>query len=155
MAKVFKVKYKEREALARALRREIETKGLVDTRAMKKGVRIAATNNTMMNLNGLFIEIVVPFYYRFQDSFASDGYNTNLWNGGVIVPQDVTVDWLRNSKTQQVITEIIDQYIQWRVDNFPLFEVARIPENPRVYIGFDFYGDDSGKWNGKKDFKKA
>ena len=155
MAEVFKVKYKEREALARALRREIVTKGLVADGALKKGIRIAA-EGTRVNLNGIFLTIVAPYYYQFNDSFVYGGNRINLWNGGVIDPLPVTEDWLKQSKTKEILSEITNQYIQWRADKYGIFEgIEELSEKVRNYIGFEFYGDDSGKWNLTRGYKQV
>jgi hypothetical protein len=139
MAKQFKVKYKERAALARALQREVKTLGLVDTWSMHDGIRIAASSG--MNLNGITITVVAPYYYLFQDEGAK------LWNGGRIPAQHITDKWIAQSKVQNIIATIAEQYIQWRIENFPIFAVAQIRDNPKVRVGFSFFGDPSGKWN--------
>lgn len=139
MAKEFKVKYKERAALARALQREVKSLGLVDTWAMHDGIRIAATSG--MNLNGVTISVIAPYYYLFQDEGA------RLWNGGKIPAQHITQKWLQQSKVKDVIATIVEQYIQWRMNEYPLLGVAKFTDNPNIFIGFSFFGDPSGKWN--------
>ena len=136
MAKQFKVKYKERAALARALQREIKQQGLVDTWTLHDGVRIAATSN--VNMNGVNITVVAPYYYYFLD----EGTRT-------IRPHDITADWLQRPKVQALVNEITQQYIAWRISNFDIFTdpdaLNGIPD--RVKVGFDLFGDPTGKWN--------
>ena len=136
----FKVKYKERAALARALSREIRSLGLVDTWTLVEGIRIAA-EESYVELNTINIRVVAPYYYLFQDKGA------DLWNGGRIVPQDITTKWTQTSAFQKVIEEIVQQYIDWSIENYPILEVAKMMNKPRIQIGFSFYGDESGKWN--------
>jgi hypothetical protein len=136
----FKVKYKERAALARALSREIRTLGLVDTWSLYEGIRIAA-EGSYVELNTINIRVVALYYYLFQDKGA------NLWNGGRIVPQDITRKWIESADFQKVIETIVQQYIDWSLENYPILEVARFMDNPKVQVGFSFYGDESGKWN--------
>jgi hypothetical protein len=135
----FKVKYKERAALARALQREIKSLGLVDTYAMYDGIRIAASSG--MNLNGITVTVVAPYYYLFQDEGAK------LWNGGRIPAQHVTDKWLQRSDTGSIIATITQQYIEWRMNEYPLLGIATFVDNPRVRVGLSLYGDPSGKWN--------
>lgn len=155
MAKVFKVKYKERAALARALQREVKNKGLVQEWSMHNSIRIAA-EGTKVNLNGIFITVVALYYYQFNDSFVYNGNRINLWNGGVIDPLPVTEDWLKQPKVKEVLDTIMNQYIEWRTENFGLFKgIGELKENPRLYLGFEFYGDDSGKWNKSTAYKQV
>jgi hypothetical protein len=147
----FKVKYKERAALARALSREIRSLGLVDTWTLVEGVRIAAEGSNV-ELNTINLRVVAPYYYLFQDRGA------DLWNGGKITAQDITRKWTESAQDitrkwtesaafQKVIAEIVQQYIDWSIEEFPILEVAKFMDNPSVKIGFSFYGDESGKWN--------
>lgn len=136
----FKVKYKERAALARALSREIRSLGLVDTMTLMEGVRIAAEGSNV-ELNTINLRVVAPYYYLFQDRGA------DLWNGGRIVPQDITRKWTEGADFQKVIADIVQQYIDWSIDNFPILEVAKFMDDPKIKIGFSFYGDETGKWN--------
>jgi len=140
MAKEFKVKYKERAALARALQREVKSLGLVDTWAMHDGIRIAASSG--MNLNGINITVVAPYYYLFQDNGA------RLWNGGKIPAQHITQKWLKRSKVTDVLATVIQQYIEWRYKEYGELGLAgNISNKPQVFVAFDFYGDPTGKWN--------
>lgn len=145
----FKVKSKERQALARALSREIRGLGLVDTRTLMDGVRIAAEGSNVQ-LNTINIRVVAPYYYLFQDmgtgvqSISPVGGAAG-WNG--VPAQRITQKWTEGSDFKAVIETIVQQYIDWSIENFPILEVARFMDNPKIQIGFSFFGDPSGKWN--------
>lgn len=136
MAKQFKVKYKERAALARALQREVKTLGLVDTWAMHDGIRIAATSN--VNMNGINITVVVPYYFVFQDE------GTKYIAAKRIIPK-----WLNRPKVEAVVTDITQQYIAWRIANFDIFtDPDALIDIPAIRVDYELYGDPSGKYNG-------
>jgi hypothetical protein len=135
----YKVKYATRNKLARALQQEVRRLGLIDTGALYDSLRISAM--TGEELNKIDITIVALYYYLFQDKGAI------LWNGGFIEPQNITELWLAAPRVQAVIAEIAADYIQWQFQNYPLLQMAKILNNPTVRVGFDLYGDPSGKWN--------
>jgi hypothetical protein len=140
----FKVKTKERKALARALQREIKSLGLVDTWAMYDGVRIAAESSSV-ELNVITLTVVAPYYYLFQD--MGTVRDTKEGKRMVLKPQNITEKWTERPAFQKVITEILQQYVDYTMENFPILNVGKILTNPRVQIGFSFYGDETGKWN--------
>lgn len=132
----FKVKSKERKALARELRREISSLGLVDTGAMKDGVRVTV-QSAAISFNQINLTVVAPYWYLFQDKGTSRG----------IDPQNITKRWLARPKVKTIITEILQQYIDYTIENFPILQVAKVLTDPVLLVGFSFYGDASGKWN--------
>jgi hypothetical protein len=141
MAKTFKVKSKERKAIQRAIERQIQKYGLVDTFAMKDSVRIAA--GSRVSLNKVYITVVALYYYRFHDTFASNGFSTK--NG--INPVDITIDAFQDPRVQETLATIYEQYDAWLRKEFPLMGIAKIKNDPEVLVGFEFYGSPDSKWN--------
>lgn len=148
MAKIFKVKSKERKVIQRAIERQIQKYGLVDTYSMKDSVRIAA--GSRVALNKVYFTVVALYYFQFHDTFAANGYPTK--NG--VVPQDIVIDAFQDPRVQETLGVIYEQYTQWLMENFPLFGVAQLKDNPEIYVGFEFYGSPDSKWNRAKQFKK-
>lgn len=138
MAK-FKVKYATRNRLAKALQREVKQLGLIDTGALYDSIRVSAMTGD--KLNELNVTVNALYYYLFQDKGA------DLWNGGFITPQDITKQWVNSASVQQIFGEILGEYVAWQFENYPLLQMATILNNPQIKIGFNLYGDPSGKWN--------
>jgi hypothetical protein len=139
MAKTFKVKYATRNRLAKALQREVKQLGLIDTGALYDSIRVSAMTGD--KLNELNVTVNALYYYLFQDKGA------DLWNGGFITPQDITQQWVNSASVQQIFGEILGEYVAWQFENYPLLQMATILNNPQIKIGFNLYGDPSGKWN--------
>lgn len=141
MAKTFKVNYKTRLKLQRAIQQQIQAKGLVDTFAMKDSVRISSTTG---DLNQLYVTINAIYYYMFIDKGA------DLWNGGVIEAYDVTGDALNSPLGQEFQKDCVDAYVSWMLANYPILDVGRIAvDKLKVNVKYNLYGDESGKWNGE------
>lgn len=146
--KNFKVRYKERAVIQRAYQRAIQRFGLVDTFAMKDSIRVGA--ESMMNLNGLYITINAIYYLRFHDSFASQGYSTK--NG--VNPVPITQEAFTDPKVQEALSTIIENYTQWRLENFPILQNASgLIKDPKIFVGFNFFGD-GGKWKESIDYRR-
>lgn len=122
----FKVKYATRNKLARSLQQEIRALGLVDTGALYESVRISAMTGTELNVINMTINAM--FYYLFLDEGTSRG----------IPPYSITDKWLRRSDVQQIIAEVTQEYIAWQFQQYPLLEMARILNNPKVSIQFNW-----------------
>jgi hypothetical protein len=140
MAKIFKVKYKQRAVIERAYKRQIQKFGLVDTYAMKDSIRISA--GSRVALGRLYITVNALFYLRFHDSFAADGFSTK--NG--VDPLPITEGVFTDPKVQAAIGEIYQQYTLWLQDNFKSISVSLPEDNLRIYVGFEFFGGE-GRWN--------
>lgn len=141
MAKIFKVPYKQRAVIERAYKRQIQAFGLVDTYSMKDSIRISA--GSRVSLNRLYITVNALYYLRFHDSFAANGYSTK--NG--IDPLPITQEVFTDPKVVEAISEIYGQYIAWLNDNFKSISVSLPKKNLEIYVGFEFFGDDGGRWN--------
>lgn len=122
----FKVKYATRNKLARSLQQEIRALGLVDTGALYESVRISAMTGTELNVINMTINAM--FYYLFLDEGTSRG----------IPPYSITDKWLKRSDVQQIISEVTQEYIAWQFQQYPLLEMAKILNNPKVSIQFNW-----------------
>jgi hypothetical protein len=126
MAKTFKVKYPTRNKLARSLQKEIRALGLIDTGALYDSIRISAVSGD--TINELMITINAMYYYLFLDEGTSRG----------IPPYSITDKWLQRQDTQAIIGEIVNEYIQWQFQTYPLLDLAPILNNPKVEIQFNW-----------------
>ena len=122
----FKVKYATRNKLARSLQQEIRSLGLVDTGALYESVRISAMTGD--ELNTINMTINAMFYYLFLDEGTSRG----------IPPYSITDNWLRRSDVQAILAEVTQEYIAWQFEKYPLLEMARILNNPKISIQFNW-----------------
>ena len=144
MAKIFKVKYKERAVIERAYKRVIQKYGLTQDYVMKDSIRIAA--GSRVALNKLYIQINAIYYFQFHDQFAHNTDVINLWNGGQYATQPITRDVFSDPKVQAALGVIYQQYYDWLTANFPLFNNAALKNDPQILVGYEFFGD-GGKWN--------
>jgi len=139
--KRFKVKYATRLLLQKAIQMQIQRLGLVDTYGMKDSIRISAAAG---DLNKISFTVNAVFYYMFQDQGA------DLWNGGVIVPQKVTEKALKSPLGLKFQKQVMNEYVAWLTDNYPILEVGRIiPKSIRIEWDYNLFGDESGSWNGQ------
>jgi len=122
----FKVKYATRNKLARSLQQEIRALGLVDTGALYESVRISAMTGSELNVINMTINAL--FYYLFLDEGTSRG----------IPPYSITDNWLRRSDVQQILAEVTQEYIAWQFEKYPLLEMAKLLNNPKVSIKFNW-----------------
>jgi len=137
----FKVKYRTRNKLQRAIQQEVRKLGLVDTGALENSIRISATT---ADLNQIDIVVNALYYYYFQDNGA------DLWNGGFISPQNITQKALNSPKGVQFLDETIQAYTEYLMNDerLKILDVGSIDITPQIRIEYNLFGDDSGKWNG-------
>jgi hypothetical protein len=141
MAKEFKVGYKTRNKLQRAIQRVIIDEGLVQEDTLLNSIRISSTTG---DLNQLYITINAVYYYMFLDEGAE------LWNGGFIKPYDITEQALNSSLGMQFQKEVIDSYIAWMLKEYPILDVGRIAvDNLNINIKYNLFGDPNGVWDGE------
>jgi len=126
MAKKFKVKYPTRNKLARSLQKEIRSLGLVDEGTLYDSIKISAVSGDV--INELMITINAMYYYLFLDEGTSRG----------IPPYSITDKWLQRQDTQAIIGEIVNEYIAWQFQTYPLLDLAPILNNPKVQIQFNW-----------------
>ena len=122
----FKVKYATRNKLARSLQQEIRSLGLVDTGALYESVRISAMTGDKLNV--ITMTINAMYYYLFLDEGTKRG----------IPPYSITDSWLRRSDVQQIIAEVVQEYIAFQFEKYPLLEMAKLLNNPKVNIEFNW-----------------
>jgi hypothetical protein len=126
----FKVKYATRNKLAKALQQEVRKLGLVDTGALYDSIRISAMTGD--EFNRIDITVNALYYYFFLDE------------GTVYIdPYNITDSWLNSSRVQAIISEIVQEYIQWQFEKYPLLEMARILNNPRVFVSFNWIDEQA------------
>jgi len=144
MATFYKIKAKQRRELQRAIMRSIQANGLVDTYAMKDSIRVMT--DSRVTFNGIYIKVSALFYFRFHDTFASNGYSTS--NG--INPLPVLNEAFSSSKAQQTFADIGALYLEWLQANNNLFASiadGNLKTELPIFVGFEFFGSDNDKWN--------
>jgi hypothetical protein len=126
----FKVKYATRNKLAKALQQEVRKLGLVETGALYDSIRISAMTGD--ELNRIDITVNALYYYFFLDegTIYIDAFN-------------ITDAWLASSRVQNIIGEIVQEYIAWQFEKYPLLEMARILNNPRVFVNFNWIDEQA------------
>lgn len=125
----FKVKYATRNKLAKALQQEIRSLGLVDTGALYDSIRISAMTGD--ELNRIDITVNALYYYFFLDegTVYIDAFN-------------ITDAWLASSRVQSIISEIVQEYIAWQFEKYPLLEMAKLLNNPKVFVNFNWIDEN-------------
>lgn len=145
MAKTFKIKYKTRVKLQKAIQQIIRQEGLIQEYTLLNSVRISSATG---DLNKLYLTINAVYYYMFLDNGA------DLWNGGVIAPFNITKRALDSSLGKQFQEDAIQEYVQWMTQNYPILDVGRIAvDKLTIDIKYNLFGDDTGKWNGIFDYQ--
>lgn len=126
----FKVKYATRNKLAKALQQEIRSLGLVDTGALYDSIRISAMTGD--ELNRIDITVNALYYYFFLDegTVYIDAFN-------------ITDAWLASSRVQSIISEIVQEYIAWQFEKYPLLEMAKLLNNPKVFVNFNWIDENA------------
>jgi hypothetical protein len=144
MAKTFKIKYKTRVKLQKAIQQIIRQEGLLQEYTLLNSVRVSSATG---DLNKLYLTINAVYYYMFLDGGA------DLWNGGVIAPFKITERALDSALGRQFQEDAVQEYVAWMTDNYPILDVGRIAvDKLKVEIKYNLFGDDSGKWNGIFDY---
>ena len=126
----FKVKYATRNKLAKALQQEVRSLGLIDTGALYDSIRISAMTGD--ELNRIDITVNALYYYFFLDegTVYIDAFN-------------ITDAWLASSRVQNIISEIVQEYIAWQFEKYPLLEMAKILNNPKVFVNFNWIDENA------------
>ena len=144
MATFYKIKAKQRRELQRAIMRSIQANGLVDTYAMKDSVRVMT--DSRVTFAGIYIKVSALFYFRFHDTFASNGFSTSRG----VDPLPVLNEAFSSSKAQKTFEDIGALYIEWLQANNSLFasiQDGNLKNELPIYVGFEFFGSDEAKWN--------
>ena len=127
----FKVKYATRNKLAKSLQREIMNLDLYQEGTLVDSIRISAVSS--QELNKLDITINAVYYYFFLDDGTVN-----------IAPFNITEKWLARQDTKAIIAEIVEQFIKWQLQEYPLLNMAKILNNPKVNVFFNWIDDPYG-----------
>ena len=127
----FKVKYATRNKLAKSLQREIMNLDLYQEGTLVDSIRISAVSS--QELNKLDITINAVYYYFFLDDGTIH-----------IAPFNITEKWLSRQETKAIIAEIVEQFIKWQLQEYPLLNMAKILNNPKVNVFFNWIDDPYG-----------
>lgn len=122
----FKVKYRTRARLQRAIQQTITRLGLVDTSTMRDSIRISAVTG---DLNQITITVNCIYYYPFLDLGTRD-----------IAPQDITAKALQTSQGRQFLEETVQQYMDYLTQEYPILDVATLKINPQVSLQYNIFG---------------
>ena len=140
----FKVKYRTRNKLQRAIQQEISKLGLIDDGTMRSSIRISSV---IGDLNQMTITINCIYYYMFQDlgaTGAGAGRNVD------IRANFITQKALETPKGKQFLDETVQAYIEYLQNNpkYEILDVANISITPVMTVQYNLFGDAEGKWNG-------
>jgi hypothetical protein len=140
MAKTFKIKYKTRVKLQKAIQQIIRQEGLIQEYTLLNSVRISSATG---DLNKLYLTINAVYYYMFLDKGA------NLWNGGVITPFNITRRALDSPLGKQFQDDAVQEYVDWMIQNYPILDVGRIAvDKLKIEIKYNLFGDPKKVWDG-------
>ena len=108
----FKVTYRTRGKLQRAIKQTIRSKGLVDTTTMLNSIRISSGTG---DIGELVITINCIYYYVCLD-LGTDR----------IAPQNITQDALRTSAGRDFLDSIYQEYVTFIANNYPILDNAKL-----------------------------
>jgi hypothetical protein len=126
----FKVKYATRNKLAKALQQEIRSLGLVDTGALYDSIRISAMTGDEFNRIDITVNALYYYFFLDEGTVYIDAFN-------------ITDAWLASSRVQSIISEIVQEYIQWQFEKYPLLEMAKLLNNPKVFVNFNWIDENA------------
>ena len=132
----FKVSYKTRLKLQRAIQQEIRKLGLIDDGTMQDSIRVSSV---VGDLNKITITVNAIYYYVFQDLGA---IRAN------IRPNDITQRSLTTGNGQKFLEGLLQEYMNYLEKEYSLLNIARLKINPDITIQYNLFGDDTGKYNG-------
>jgi hypothetical protein len=132
----FKVKYKTRQRLQRAIQQEIRLMGLIDDGTMLDSVRVSAVAG---NLNKITITVNAIYYYVFQDLGAPRAN---------IRANDITQSALMNANGKRFLKDLLQDYSDFLVKKYNILNVAKLKINPDITVQYNLFGDDGGRYNG-------
>ena len=126
----FKVKYATRNKLAKALQQEVRSLGLVDTGALYDSIRISAMTGDEFNRIDITVNALYYYFFLDEGTVYIDAFN-------------ITDAWLASSRVQNIISEIVQEYIQWQFEKYPLLEMAKLLNNPKVFVNFNWIDENA------------
>ena len=126
----FKVKYATRNKLAKALQQEIRSLGLVDTGALYDSIRISAMTGDEFNRIDITVNALYYYFFLDEGTVYIDAFN-------------ITDAWLASSRVQSIISEIVQEYIACQFEKYPLLEMAKLLNNPKVFVNFNWIDENA------------
>lgn len=126
----FKVKYATRNKLAKALQQEVRSLGLVDTGALYDSIRISAMTGDEFNRIDITVNALYYYFFLDEGTVYIDAFN-------------ITDAWLASSRVQNIISEIVQEYIAWQFEKYPLLEMAKLLNNPKVFVNFNWIDENA------------
>ena len=126
----FKVKYATRNKLAKALQQEIRSLGLVDTGALYDSIRISAMTGDEFNRIDITVNALYYYFFLDEGTVYIDAFN-------------ITDAWLASSRVQSIISEIVQEYIAWQFEKYPILEMAKLLNNPKVFVNFNWIDENA------------
>lgn len=126
----FKVKYATRNKLAKALQQEVRSLGLVDTGALYDSIRISAMTGDEFNRIDITVNALYYYFFLDEGTIYIDAFN-------------ITDAWLASSRVQNIISEIVQEYIAWQFEKYPLLEMAKLLNNPKVFVNFNWIDENA------------
>lgn len=139
----FKVTYRTREKLQRAIKQTIVRKGLVDTRTMLDSIRISSGTG---DIGQLSLTINCIYYYVFLDLGTVN-----------IAAQNITQDALNTGAGQDFLNSIYQEYVDWISVNYPILDNARLEISKFEVLYNTFgggeYGYPDGIYNPNKQIR--
>jgi hypothetical protein len=142
----FLINYKTRLKLQRAIQMEIRNSKSFVTWTMHDSIRVASATG---DLNKLYITVSAIYYFMFLDKGAI------LPNGGEIRPHFFIQQALQSNQGKAFLQDAVDLYLKWMNKKYPILDVATInvtPDNLKVIIKYNLFGDDGGAWNGEYNY---
>jgi len=108
----FKVTYRTREKLQRAIQQTIRRKGLVDTTTMLNSIRVSSGTG---DIGQVSITISCIYYYVFLDLGTV-----------TIAPQNITADALNTNAGREFLDNVLQEYVNYISANYPILDNARL-----------------------------
>ena len=134
---MFKVSYKTRQKLQRAIQQEIRKLGLIDTQAMYDSIRVSSV---VGDLNKIDITINAIYYYVFQDLGTVN-----------IGASDITRNALNAPNGIAFLDGVMQEYMDFLQKTYPILDVARLKIDPQINLVYNVFGDPTGQYNGIYD----
>lgn len=131
----FKVPYKTRVKLQRAIQQQIKNLGLVQDWVMYESIRVGAAT---ADLNKIYVTVNAIYYYYFQDNGTQ-----------FIAPNSITQKALESSKGREFVSETMTLYYEYLFKTYPILEnTSKLNVTPDIIISYNLYGSPNGEYDG-------
>ena len=108
---------------------EVKQLGLIDTGALYDSIRISAMQSD--NFNNITLTVNALYYFFFLDKGTI-----------YIAPQNIIQKWLASPTVQTIVGEIMQDFIRWQFEVYPLLEMAKILNNPKMFLEFNWIDEE-------------